>query len=423
MLKIIVCFFLMTALQISTCFCAGLVDRRPTSVQAKESLKNDNIAYIDLMVGTTKGINDAKGTDQQLIQMVDGCITAGITDRLFGLGDQSSKIIQQIKTLTTHRKLHAQLTLAFYVLGYLNPPNDAGLQQILVGLPEGPSGDFGAEFSALCQLVFSHGTIFEYRNNLEDVVKRASQPLKFSDFGEVAAVVAPPIAAPAALPIAVPAPAEVVGPVERYYTDAELANQPAETIAQYKQARDVAKRTAKAARMGSGLPAKFEGAAAPIVAQVEAVVPQAQGEERYYTDDELANQPAETIAQYKQARDVAKRTAKAARMGSGLPAKYAPAGAPPSVPVVAQASAGGLFASIAAGKALKATTEEHPDQKPKEPVAAAAPVEPKQANPMMDEMAKRIAAIKAAKEAEEARKIAAGENPDGDDSGSDSDWD
>jgi hypothetical protein len=52
--------------------------------------------------------------------------------------------------------------------------------------------------------------------------------------------------------------------------------------------------------MGCGLAAKFEGdvvvaeaAAAPIVAQVEAVVPQAQGEERYYTDAEINALPAQ----------------------------------------------------------------------------------------------------------------------------------
>jgi hypothetical protein len=416
MLKIIICFFLMTALQISMCFCAAAIDLRPTPIQAKESLKNDNSAYIDLMVGITKGINNEKGTSPQLIQMVDGCITAGITDRLFGLGDQSPKIIQQIQTLTTHKKLHAQLTLAFYVLGYLNPPNDAGLQEILVGLHEIPSANFGAEFSALCQLVFSHGTIFEYRNELEDVVKRTSQPLKFSDFGIVPAAVAPLVAAPAALPIAPPAPAEVVGPVERYYTDAELANQSPEIQERYKQARDIAKRTAKAARMGCGLAAKFEGdvvvaeaAAAPIVAQVEAVVPQAQGEERYYTDAEINALPAQQGNTYR-AKMREGKTPNEIRgiftriMRIDIEAKYAPAGAPAAVPVVAQASAGGLLASIAAGKALNATTEEHPYQKQKKPVEDA----------MMKQLAEKIAA-------EKAKKIAAGEDPDDDDSGSE--WD
>lgn len=399
----------MTALQISTCFCAA--DLRPASAQAKESLKNDNIAYIDLMAGITKGINNEKGTSPQLIQMVDGCITAGITDRLFGLGDQSLKIIQQIQTLTTHKKLHAQLTLAFYVLGYLNPPNDAGLQQILAGLPESLSGNFGAEFVALCQLVFSHGTIFEYRNNLEDVVKRTSQPLKFSDFGIVPAAVAPLVAAPAALPIAPPAPAEVVGPVERYYTDAELADKSPEIIDRYKQARDIAKRNAKAARMGCGLPAKFEGdvvvaeaAAAPIVAQVEAVVPQAQGEERYYTDAEINALPTPhgNIYRKKMSEGMSPSDIRgffSRAIQNNIEAKYAPAGAPAAVPVVAQASAGGLFASIAAGKALKATTEEHPDQKSKEPVE----------NAMMKQLAEKIAAAKAT------------ENASG--SGSDSSWD
>ncbi|NBQ48803.1 MAG: hypothetical protein EBU33_10200, partial [Sphingobacteriia bacterium] len=154
-------------------------------------------------------------------------------------------------------------------------------------------------------------------------------------------------------------------------------------------------------------------------------VQEVHGEERYYTDAEINALPAQQGNTYR-AKMREGKTPNEIRgiftriMRIDIEAKYAPAGAPPPVPVVAQASAGGLLASITAGKALNATAGDHPDQKP---VAAAAPVEQKQANPMMGEMAKRIAAIKAAKEAEEARKIAAGENPDGDDSGSDSDWD
>jgi hypothetical protein len=163
--------------------------------------------------------------------------------------------------------------------------------------------------------------------------------------------------------------------------------------------------------MGCGLPAIFEGdavvaqvAAAPIVAQVEAVVPQAQGEERYYTDAEIKSlaPPHGNIYRKKMSEGMSPSDIRgffSRAIQNNIEAKYAPAGAGPHVPVVPQASAGGLFADIAAGKALNATAGDHPDQKQKKPVA----------NAMMNQLAAKIAAAKAAK------------NASG--SGSDSSWD
>ncbi len=126
--------------------------------------------------------------------------------------------------------------------------------------------------------------------------------------------------------------------------------------------------------MGCGLPAIFEGdavvaqvAAAPIVAQVEAVVPQAQGEERYYTDAEIKSlaPPHGNIYRKKMSEGMSPSDIRgffSRAIQNNIEAKYAPAGAGPHVPVVPQASAGGLFADIAAGKALNATAGDHPDQ-------------------------------------------------------------
>lgn len=380
-----------------------------SQAQAKENLRQDNLSFMNLMLGS-KGIRTIQSTPEECRQMIDGCLTVGITDRLYGFDSQSDALRVKADQLQDMRRAHALLAIEFYEVGYLN-------------MHDNSNRNTPARFGALCGLAFPIGTIFEYKDRLEDVIKRTSQPLKFSDFGIVpAAVVAPPIAAPA--------PAEGVGPVERYYTDAELANQPAEAIAQYKQARDVAKRTAKAARMGCGLPAKFEGdvvvaeaAAAPIVAQVEAVVPQAQGEERYYTDAEIKSlaTPHGNIYRKKMSEGMSPSDIRgffSRAIQNNIEAKYAPAGAPPPVSVVAQASAGGLLASITAGKALNATAGDHPDQKP---VAAAAPSPSggnASLNSVADEMRRRLEAKKAA---EKAKKIAAGEDPDDDDSGSE--WD
>ncbi len=172
----------------------------PNPAQARLSLQQANITFMNLMLGS-EGIRTIQSTPEECRQMIDGCLTVGITDRLYGFDSQSDALRAKADQLQDIRRAHALLAIEFYEVGYLN-------------MHDNSNRNTPARFGALCGL--PSGTIFEYKDRLEDVIKRTSQPLKFSDFGIVPAAVAPPVSAPA--------PAEVVGPVERYYTDDELAN-------------------------------------------------------------------------------------------------------------------------------------------------------------------------------------------------------
>jgi hypothetical protein len=68
------------------------------------------------------------------------------------------------------QKEHALLAIEFYAVGYLN-------------MHDNNNRNVQAKFNPLCNLVFPSGTIFEYKNRLEDEIKRASQPLRYAHFG------------------------------------------------------------------------------------------------------------------------------------------------------------------------------------------------------------------------------------------------
>ena len=143
-------------------------------------LKTANRDYMALVQGSS-GILDAKGTREQLRYMIDGCITAGITDRLYGNVQQpmSSAIPP-----TAQKKLHVLLAYAFYALGF---GDCTGIGQIknFLGVHDQPTwSNFDREFAALCALAFDKGTIYQYKNNLEDVIRRTAKGLSFDDFLE-----------------------------------------------------------------------------------------------------------------------------------------------------------------------------------------------------------------------------------------------
>lgn len=154
-------------------------------------LQHVNNQYMELMLGT-QGILHQKATPEQINQMVDGCITAGIIDRLYQFGDKSAQFKEQFLKFEGYRKLDVQLAYAFYMLGYANW-NAGNIQTNLQQI--NTDQNFQDKFYEISAQVFgtSKGSIIEYRNRLEDVIKRTSKPLKFDDFVEVKEV---PIPAP-----------------------------------------------------------------------------------------------------------------------------------------------------------------------------------------------------------------------------------
>lgn len=146
-----------------------------------EALKRVNQEYMALMLGA-EGILHQKATPEQINQMIDGCITAGITDRLYSLGNKSAMFQEQIAKFTGYQKLDVQLAYAFYMLGYTKAPYEQ-LKQSL-GVPLEPN--FDHEFRGICEQVSPKDVdILEYTNRLEDVIRRTSKPLRFDDFVEI----------------------------------------------------------------------------------------------------------------------------------------------------------------------------------------------------------------------------------------------
>lgn len=146
-----------------------------------EALRRVNQEYMALMLGT-EGILPQKATPEQINQMIDGCITAGIVDRLYRLGDKSAMFQAQIAKFTGYKKLDVELAYAFYMLGYTKAPYEQLKQSLGVSLEP----NFDREFSAICEQVSPKGVnILEYTNRLEDVIKRTSKPLRFDDFVEI----------------------------------------------------------------------------------------------------------------------------------------------------------------------------------------------------------------------------------------------
>jgi len=146
-----------------------------------EALKRVNQEYMALMLGA-EGILHQKATPEQINQMIDGCITAGITDRLYSLGNKSAMFQEQIAKFTGYQKLDVELAYAFYMLGYTKDPYEQ-LKQSL-GVPLQPN--FDHEFMAICAQVSPKGVdILKYTNRLEDVIRRTSKPLRFDDFVEI----------------------------------------------------------------------------------------------------------------------------------------------------------------------------------------------------------------------------------------------
>jgi hypothetical protein len=171
MLKNILYFAVMTIALENLCFSADLL---------AGPLKADNTEYMQLMQGS-RGILDAKGTREQLRYMIDGCITAGITDRLYGNVQQP---MASISNFIPQKKLHVLLAYAFYVLGFGNCTEIGQIKTYLGGHQQDIWSNFDREFTALCNLVFNKGTIYQYKNNLEDVIRRTAKGLNFDDFLE-----------------------------------------------------------------------------------------------------------------------------------------------------------------------------------------------------------------------------------------------
>ncbi len=139
------------------------------SVQARENLQQANKIFMELMLGS-EGIRTIQSTPDECCQMIDGCLTAGITDRLYGFPNQSPALQAMAATLDGIKRDHALLAIEFYEVGYKN-------------MHVNSSRNTPARFDELCGLAFQNGSIFEYKNRLEDEIKRASQPLRYTHFG------------------------------------------------------------------------------------------------------------------------------------------------------------------------------------------------------------------------------------------------
>ena len=124
---------------------------------------------MNLMLGS-EGIKTIQSTPEECRQMIDGCLTVGITDRLYGFPDQSFVLRAIADRLNGIQKEHALLAIEFYEVGYLN-------------MHDNGNRNTPARFDELCGLAFQNGSIFEYKNRLEDEIKRASQPLRYAHFG------------------------------------------------------------------------------------------------------------------------------------------------------------------------------------------------------------------------------------------------
>ncbi|MBP9828982.1 MAG: hypothetical protein KBD04_02990 [Proteobacteria bacterium] len=156
-----------------------------------EALRRVNQEYMDLMLGT-EGILPKKATPEQINQMIDGCITAGIVDRLHNFPSKEAAFRDRVRKFDGYKKLDVELAYAFYMLGYTKKQS--------LGVSLDPN--FDREFSAICDQVSPKGVdILEYTNRLEDVIKRTSKPLRFDDFVEVraAALPAPRAASPTSM--------------------------------------------------------------------------------------------------------------------------------------------------------------------------------------------------------------------------------
>lgn len=176
MFKIIVCFFVLLFAMESPSYAAQF-----SQAQAKENLRQDNLSFMNLMLGS-KGIRTIQSTPEECRQMIDGCLTVGITDRLYGFDSQSDALRVKADQLQDMRRAHALLAIEFYEVGYKN-------------MHDNSNRNAPARFDELCGLAFQNGSIFEYKNRLEDEIKRASQPLRYTHFG---IGVAPALGAPGA---------------------------------------------------------------------------------------------------------------------------------------------------------------------------------------------------------------------------------
>lgn len=145
-------------------------------------LQQVNNNYMALMLGS-EGILPQEATPDQINLMVDGCITAGIIDHLYGFPPKEAEFRDQITKFSGYKRLDIQLAYAFYMIGY-SAPDYADLKTLIATvLPLEPN--FDHEFTSICAQVYSHGDIIQYRNRLEAVIKSTSKPLRFDDFIEV----------------------------------------------------------------------------------------------------------------------------------------------------------------------------------------------------------------------------------------------
>lgn len=152
-----------------------------------EALKRVNQEYMALMLGT-KGILPQKATPEQINQMIDGCITAGIVDRLHNFPSKEAAFRDEVRKFDGYKKLDVELAYAFYKLGYDKSWNEGDTDQNLADINQ--NFDTG-KFYELSAHVYNKGSIVEYRNRLEDVIRRTSKPLRFDDFVEVRAAASP----------------------------------------------------------------------------------------------------------------------------------------------------------------------------------------------------------------------------------------
>ena len=179
MLKKFFLLNLLLSLPMNDCFASAsspFTSSASSATSSPSALLTKASEFMSLMVAK---IDDTKATDEQIQQMIDGCITCGIVDRLCRANPRRYEVRQR---LPEHKRLHVLLAHAFYMIGYNNYSKDAELTEGIISSGIMLVKNFKEEFASICKLMSNDGKIYDYKDKLEDVIKRASKPLRFDQF-------------------------------------------------------------------------------------------------------------------------------------------------------------------------------------------------------------------------------------------------
>ena len=129
MLKKFFLLNLLLSLPMNDCFASAsspFTSSASSATSSPSALLTKASEFMSLMVAK---IDDTKATYEQIQQMIDGCITCGIVDRLYRANPRRYEVYQR---LPEHKRLHVLLAHAFYMIGYNNYSKDAELTEGII---------------------------------------------------------------------------------------------------------------------------------------------------------------------------------------------------------------------------------------------------------------------------------------------------